>query len=114
MSQPMEQEVAPPRDGKGQRIAVTTTGARTALAATVVGVGWLRVKALDANIDFLFGGESVAVPTYGATGSTGVGYTLEAGTWEEFYITDDTHISWDADANGTLVLWRAGRERTGR
>jgi hypothetical protein len=114
MSQPMEQEVLPPRDNKGQKIAVTTTGARTALASTVVGAGWIRVKAITANVDILFGGAAVAIPTYGATGTTAVGYPIAAGTWEEFYISDDAYVAWDADASGTLVLWRMGRERTGK
>jgi hypothetical protein len=110
----MEQEVTPPRDGKGQKITVSTTGARTALDATVLGVGWLRIKAVTADVDILLGGEDVAIPTYGAAGTSGVGYPISAGTWEEFYITSDTHISWDASAAGLLVLWRMGRERTGK
>lgn len=106
----MDQEVKPPRDNKGQKIAVSTTGARTALASHLLGPGWIRVKAVTANVDILFGNASVAIPVHGATGSTGVGYPILAGTWEEFYITNDTYISYDADANGVLAIWRLGRD----
>ncbi len=114
MSDIMEQEVPPPRDGKLQKIAVTAAGGITALAATVLGVGWIRAKAVGADIDLLFGKSTVPVIVQGAVGTDDVGYPILTGSWEEFYLTDDTHVSWDASANGTLVLWRAGRERVGR
>lgn len=114
MSDIMEQEVPPPRDGKLQKITVGTTGDRTALASSILGTGWVRVKAVTANVDILFGSDTVPIPTHGAAGTDDVGYPILAGTWEEFYITSDTHVSWDADAAGLLVLWRAGRERTGK
>lgn len=115
MSDIMEQEVPPPRDGKLQKITVSTTGATTPLHANILGVGWVRVKAITANVELYFTTNSGATPpTYGAAGTSGVGYPIQAGTWEEFYITSDTYVSWDADAAGLLVLWRAGRERTGK
>lgn len=115
MSQAMNQEVAPPRDGKLQKIAVTATAGVTELTENMLGMGWVRVKAIDADIDLLFGGEDVPALTFGGVGSSGVGYTIQAGTWEEFYISsNDTHVSWDASGAGTLILLRCGVERTGR
>lgn len=113
MSQPMEQEVPPPRDGKLQKITLSTTAARTALNAVVLGTGWVRVKVVGCDVDLLFGSSTVAIPTQGAVGVSGVGYPLLDGTWEEFYLTSDTHVAWDATAAGVLVIWRAGRERVG-
>lgn len=114
MSDIMEQEVPPPRDGKLQKIAVTAAGGITPLAATVLGIGWIRVKAVGADVDVLFGGASVPAVVQGGVGTDDVGYPILGGSWEEFYLTSDTHISWDASANGLLVLWRAGRERVGK
>lgn len=103
-----------PKKNKVQRIAVTTTGAATALNENLVGNGKIRVKAVGAEVQFYFGGGLDTV-TQDATGSGDtVGWSLLAGECEDFYITSETHIVWDASGAGFLVLMRAGRERTGR
>lgn len=112
----MEQDVLPPIEGKLQKIAVTTTGAVTALHDNIRNTTRqrvvVRVKAVTANVEIFFTTSgSDTPPTYGASGTTGVGYPILAGTWEEFTISTETHIAWDADASGLLVLLRCGMER---
>ena len=107
MKNPMDQEVLPPREGTTQWITVGTTGDVTEIDARLQGLGWLRVKAITANVCLFFTtDDGVTPPTYGTSG-----YPLLAGTWEEFWISNDTHIAWDADASGSLVLLRCGMER---
>jgi hypothetical protein len=73
----------------------------------------VRVKVTGCNVDLYFTTDSGATPpTHGATGTTdAMGYPLLDGTWEEFYITNHTHLAWDADDAGVLTLLRCGMER---
>jgi hypothetical protein len=103
-----------PRKNFTQRIAVTTTGAATALEANIVGAGKVRVKAVGAEVQFYFGGGSDSVVQDATGAGDTVGYTLLAGESEDFYIGSQTHIVWDASGAGFIVLLRAGKERTGR
>lgn len=102
-----------PVDGKVQRIAVTTTAALTALATSLVGMGWLRVKAVGADVDFIFGTSGAPAIVKDQVGSSsGVGYTLQAGQAEDFFLPGAyTHISWDASGSGFIVLTRSSRDR---
>lgn len=102
-----------PTDGKVQRIAVSTTAALTALATSLVGMGWLRIKAVGADVDFILGTSGApAIVKDQAGSSAGVGYTLQAGQAEDFFNPGAyTHISWDASAAGFLVITRSSRER---
>jgi hypothetical protein len=112
MKNPMDQEVVPPRVGTVQRITVSTTGATTELDDRLKGIGWLRVKAITANVELLFTTDAeLTPPVLGAVGVGTVGYPILAGTWEEFFISNDTHVSWDASAAGELVIMRCGMER---
>ncbi len=114
----MDQFCPIPKSGGGQRIAVTVTGARTALDATLSKAGWIRVIAEGCNIDVVFGVVGTTIPTFAAASGSendpAVGYPIKSGTYHDFWITKAiTHVCWDSDATGTLYLCRAGRERTG-
>jgi len=108
-------QVAAPRKNQLQRIALTTTGANTALDARVLGIGWVRVKVVTCNVQLYFtdaSGDAVVLDA--ATGDT-CGYPLLAGQWEDFYLTGkEQFVAWDADGTGALYIVRAGVERTGK
>lgn len=107
-------QVAPPRKGQVQRITISTTGATTALDAAVLGIGWVRVRARGANVQFFFttaSGDSVTLDA--ATGAN-CGWSLQNGQAEDYYLTNEAYIAWDADAGGFIDIMRAGRERTGK
>ncbi len=106
--------IFPPRELCQQRIAVTTTGTRTALAANILGSGWVEVKAMGTEIDFQFGGAAVTVPIKDATGSDAtVGHSLAAGQSDHVYITSvDTFIAYDAAGNGFLEIRKSGQKKT--
>ena len=104
--------VAPPRKNRIQQITVSTTGAATALIAGVLGLGWVRVKAVTANVQLYFstsGSDSVLLNA--ASGDT-CGWPLLAGQTEDYFLTNETHLVWDADGAGSLYVVRAGQERT--
>ena len=114
----LTENVNPPRQGGTQRIAVSTTGARTALADNVKGVGWIRVKAVGAQVDLQFGDVNVVIPAINSVAADGtMAWSLLDGEAEDYYLsgaTKDSHVAWDASAGGFLVIMRAGRERTGQ
>jgi hypothetical protein len=114
----LTENVSPPSEGHTQRIAVSTTGARTALADTVKGVGWVRVKAVGAEVQLQFGGAAVAIPELNATAMDGTaGWSLLDGEAEDYYLSGkegDSHVAWDASGAGFLVIMRAGRKRSGQ
>jgi len=97
-----------------QRIAVSAASAQTALAANLAKTGWVRIKAIGADVDF-------AIDTTGgtlvkdATGSgTTVGGTLANGQTEDFYIALPGAagvVTTIASANGFLLIYRAGKDR---
>lgn len=107
-------EVCAPQKNQIQRIDVTTTAANTALIAGVKGIGWIRVKAVTANVQLYFstsGSDAVALDA--ASGDT-CGWPLLAGQSEDYYITNESNVAWDADATGQLYICRAGINRTGQ
>ncbi len=107
--------IFPPRELGQQRIAVTTTGARTALAANILGSGWVEVKAMGTEIDFQFGSSNtMTIPIKDATGSDAtVGHSLAAGQSDHVYITSvDTFIAYDAAGNGFLEIRKSGQKKT--
>ncbi len=107
-------QVAPPRKGQIQRITVSTTGANTALDPAVLGVGWVRVKAITANVQFYFSKLDTDVVTLNAATGNECGYSLLAGQSEDYYLTNETRFVWDADAAGTIEIFRSGVERAGK
>lgn len=107
-------QVPPPRKGRIQRIAVTTTAATTALGSVVSGMGWVRVRARGANVQFFFtnsGADTCDIDA--ATGNT-CGWPLMNGQAEDYYLSNETHIAWDSDGVGFIDIMRAGQERTGK
>lgn len=92
-----------------QRIAVTTTGAATALNANILGVGWVRIQAKTANVQCYFGGASDTVTLDETTTTANMGFTVAAGTWVDFYLTSETHFVWDADGAGFVELLKLDR-----
>lgn len=97
-----------------QRIAVSAVNAQTALAANLAKNGWVRIKAVGADVDFAIdaaGGTLVK----DATGSgTTVGYTLQAGQAEDFFVALSGAtgvVTTIASGAGFLLISRAGKER---
>ncbi len=110
-----DDRVSPPVNGKVQRIAVNTSSASTALLAGLAGSGWLRVTAVGADVDLLFGTASEPAIVKNQTGGgNGVGHTLIAGQSQDFYNPGSAYSSVIAIASaaGFLVITRAGRDRT--
>lgn len=108
----MDQVVYAPKAAKCQRFAVTTTGARTALIATILPMGWIRVLARGCNVQVVFGDVDDTVPVIDSTTQAEIGYHIANGTYHDFWINGaDTHILWDADAAGFIDIYRAGQER---
>lgn len=114
MSELDQPTYAPPASSV-QRIAISATGAVTALGAGLTGTGWIRVLADGADVDVLFGPSTLSAPTFQATGTGAtVGYTVKNGTYHDFYNTGvNTHVGWDASGAGFLTLAWSGRRRTG-
>lgn len=112
----LTENVNPPRSGTTQRIAVSTTAARTALQDNVVGYGWIRVKAIGAQVDLQFGDVTVVLPAVNSVTNDGtMAWSLLDGEAEDYYLSGkDTYVAWDATGAGYLVITRAGRERTGQ
>lgn len=106
--------VRAPHSLKIQRITVSSTGATTALLTTLAGLGWVRVKAITANVQFFFTTDSGASVVLDAADGATCGWTLLAGQSEDYELTNETHIAWDADGTGQIMLCRAGGERGGR
>jgi hypothetical protein len=97
-----------------QRIAVTTGSVTTALAANLAKTGWIRVKAVGADVDFAIdaaGGTLVK----DATGSgTTVGWTLTNGQAEDYYVAlvgAAGSVTAIGSAAGFLIITRAGKDR---
>ena len=92
-----------------QRIAVTTTGAATALNSNILGNGWVRVQAKTANVQCYFGSGLDTVTLDEASTTANMGFTIAAGTWQDYYLTNETHFVWDADAAGFVELLKLDR-----
>lgn len=110
-----------PRAKNQQRIAVNGTPAQTALTPHILGQGWLRVRfrisTAPGYCQFYFGVVSDTIALDATGGGATVGYTLETGQSEDFYIYGQnkyTHIIAVASGAGFIDLMRAGRENTGR
>lgn len=103
-----------PRPGYVQRIAISTTPGNTALDADLAGNGKLRVKAMGAEGQFLFGDGTAAVVLNQTGSGNDVGWSLAAGDGEDFFLTNQTHIAHVGSAAGFLVIYRAGKERIGK
>ena len=114
----IDQLIYVPRPGRHQRISVSTTAARTQLFTALAKTGWIRVISEGCNTDVNFGDVTVTIPTFGqvsaSDGDVNVAYPIKNNTYHDFWITNETYISWDADGVGTLFITRAGRERTGK
>lgn len=106
----MDQVVYAPKTALIQRIALTSTGARTALAAAILAMGWIRVHVRGTTAQIVFGDNDDTIPVMDDT--TARGYHIADGTYHDFWITGkDTHILHDAAGNGFLDIYRAGQER---
>lgn len=98
-----------PRPGKQQRIAVSGVAARTALRTTLLGKGWVRVKAQGTPIDFQFGSSTVTLPVINSVANDDtVGWTLDIGESIDYYLTTETHVSWVGAGGGFLLIGAAG------
>lgn len=108
----MDQVVYAPKADKHQRIAMTTTGARTALLAAFLTMGWVRVHARGGYAQVVFGDVDDTIPVLDSVTAGEVGYHIADGTYHDFWVTgQDTHILWDGSAAGFIDLYRAGQER---
>ncbi len=109
----MDQVDYAPVPGGSQRLAVSATGARTALIAAIKKMGWIRCYAKGADIDVNFGSVTDTIPVVDSVTDDGtIGYTIVAGTYHDFWINGaHTHVLWDATAAGFLMITRAGQER---
>jgi hypothetical protein len=99
-----------------QRIAVSVANAQTALAPNLAKSGWVRIKAIGADIDFTID-EVAGTLVKDATGSgTTVGWTLQAGQAEDFYVQLQNAVGFAttiASGAGFLLITRAGKDRAG-
>lgn len=104
-----------PRPGFVQRLAVTTTPSNgQALDADIAGSGKVRVAAEAAQLQILFGDSSVTVVKDQTGSGNDVGWTIAAGDWQEFELTNQTHIAVVGSGAGFAVIYRAGKERVGK
>jgi hypothetical protein len=111
MSEVGNEPVYAPRMGKILRFAVTSTAAATALGV-VAGMGWIRVKARGTRVQFYFSTVDTGSVAMDSTTEATTGWELLDGQAEDYYITNETYIEWDADGAGFIEIMRAGRERT--
>ncbi|HEY3499984.1 MAG TPA: hypothetical protein VGK73_35085 [Polyangiaceae bacterium] len=104
-----------PRPGFQQRVAVTTTPANgQALSANISGTGKIRVVAVAAEVQIQFGDSNVVLVKDQTGSGTDVGWSIAAGDWQDFYLSNQTHFAVCGSGAGFVVLMRAGRERMGR
>lgn len=107
-------QIHPPRELCTQRYAVTTSAvAAVALPANIVGSGWIRVYAITADVDYKIGPSTMTTVVKDATGNGAtVAPTLVAGTYEDVYLTGDTHITFVGSTTGFLVVRKSGQKKT--
>lgn len=108
-------QIHPPRPNCTQRLAASTVPvAATALAANVVGSGWVRIGAETTDIQYIIGPSTMTTIAAGATGSgSTVGPTIAAGSFEDVYLTGtDTHITYVGAASGAVTIRKAGQKKT--
>lgn len=109
-----DDRIYPPINGKVQRISVSAASVSTALIAGLQGAGWLRLQAVGADVDILFGTGSEPALVKNQTGSgNGVGDTITAGQFKDYYMpgTAFPNVVAIASGAGFLVISRAGRDR---
>ena len=97
-----------------QRIAVTVASLATSLAANLAKTGWVRIKAVGGDIDFTIDETGGALVKDAAGFGTTVGYTLQNGQSEDFYIAltgAAGKVTAIGSGNCNLVITRAGKER---
>lgn len=107
----MDQVVYAPKAAKHQRIAMSTDGEATALIAAIATMGWVRVAVRGGYAQVVFGDSDDTVPVLDSTTQAEIGYHIADGTYHDFWLTNETHILWDASADGYIDIYRAGQER---
>lgn len=100
-----------PTSGKNPlRIEITSTGARTALG-DMAGTGWIRVKVRGTRAQFFFHNADEGECVLDSVVPEEIGWELLDGQGEDYYITNQTYIVWDAAGNGTIDIMRSGMNR---
>ena len=92
-----------------QRIAVTATGAATAIREDLRGPGWVRVKAVGADVQCYFGLTGDTVTLNETSSVAAQGWDILDGQAEDFLLTSETHLVWDATAAGYVVLMKTNK-----
>lgn len=93
-----------------QRFAITDSDENQEdIEPNLRGFGWMRIKARGANVQVvphkIADADSPPGLVFDATGADStVGYTIENGHYEDFYMTDATRIAWAADGSGYVEL----------
>ncbi len=112
-------QIYPPRPNTAtkaytQRIPVTAASAQTALAANLAKTGWVRMKAVGGDVDFVIDETGGTLVKDAAGSGTTVGYTLANGQSEDFYIALSGaagKVTAIGSGNCNLLIARAGKER---
>jgi hypothetical protein len=101
--------ISPPRSGKVQQVAATTTVATTALDTDFLGK-WVSVYVIDGTVKVLFGTSAVTVDATATSGTT-LGKHMTAGEERHYKLAaEDTHIACDcASGTATVEITLAGK-----
>ena len=94
-----------------QRIPFTTASAQTTLSAELQKTGWVRCKAVGADVDFTIDSTGGTLVKDASGSGTTVGYTLAAGQTEDFWIAGASVVTTIGSASGNLIVSRAGKDR---
>lgn len=92
-----------------QRIAVSATGSVTAIREDLRGPGWVRVKAVGADVQCYFGAGTDTVTLNETSTAAAMGYDILDGQAEDFLLTSETHLVWDASAAGYVVIMKTNK-----
>ena len=101
-----------------QRVAVTNASAQTALAANLAKTGWVSIKAVGGDVDFVISEVGGALVKDAAGSGTTVGYTLTNGQERDFFIalTPNANgipagfVTAIGSTNCNLLISRAGKQ----